>query len=219
MSAHSARVSSGQMADGLGVGGEFAVGVSLVAEVMPERARPYALGLLQALSVVGNVTAALASMALGQLEHGGAFDDLTVAGVQVKAWRLMFVIGVVPALLAIVIRMKLREPERWQDGPPVRGDVLKGPREVPETLGKPRVDEQQLHDGPPVLVRTNRQPAPPTTGARWRGPIVLETTAVWRTGIGTPHRGSSRPDRTRPEPSACQYRRESISRPVSQPPP
>ena len=33
---------------GLGVGGEFAVGVSLVAEVMPSRARPHALGLLQA---------------------------------------------------------------------------------------------------------------------------------------------------------------------------
>src|SRR4051812_21108307 len=35
---------------GLGVGGEFAVGVALVAEVMPDRARPFALGLLQALS-------------------------------------------------------------------------------------------------------------------------------------------------------------------------
>ena len=43
---------------GLGVGGEFAVGVSLVAEVMPNRARPFALGLLQALSAVGNVSAA-----------------------------------------------------------------------------------------------------------------------------------------------------------------
>jgi MFS family permease len=50
---------------GLGVGGEFAVGVSLVAEVMPERARPFALGLLQALSAIGNITAALISMGLG----------------------------------------------------------------------------------------------------------------------------------------------------------
>src|SRR5262249_5742944 len=38
---------------GLGVGGEFAVGVSLVAEVMPDRARPHALGLLQASSAIG----------------------------------------------------------------------------------------------------------------------------------------------------------------------
>ena len=32
---------------GLGVGGQFAVGVALVAEVVPARARPYALGTLQ----------------------------------------------------------------------------------------------------------------------------------------------------------------------------
>ena len=34
---------------GLGVGGQFAVGVSLVAEVVPQRARPYALGMVQVL--------------------------------------------------------------------------------------------------------------------------------------------------------------------------
>ena len=33
---------------GLGVGGQFAVGVALVAEVVPARARPYALGIVQA---------------------------------------------------------------------------------------------------------------------------------------------------------------------------
>src|SRR5262249_6052260 len=46
---------------GLGVGGEFAVGVTLVAEVMSDRARPHALGWLQALSAIGNVGAALLS--------------------------------------------------------------------------------------------------------------------------------------------------------------
>ena len=44
---------------GLGVGGEFAVGVALVAEVMPAAARARALSLLQALSAFGNVSAAL----------------------------------------------------------------------------------------------------------------------------------------------------------------
>ena len=53
---------------GLGVGGEFAVGVALVAEVMPSRARPFALGLLQAFSAIGNVTAALVYVLLGYLE-------------------------------------------------------------------------------------------------------------------------------------------------------
>ena len=95
---------------GLGVGGEFAVGVSLVAEVMPNRARPFALGLLQALSAVGNVTAAFISMGLGHLEQTG------VGGLWLgwSAWRWMFVIGARPALLALVVRAKLKEPERWQ---------------------------------------------------------------------------------------------------------
>ncbi len=44
---------------GLGVGGQFAVGVALVAEVIPDRARPHALGMVQAFSAVGNMMAAL----------------------------------------------------------------------------------------------------------------------------------------------------------------
>ncbi len=51
---------------GLGVGGEFAVGVALVAEVMPDRSRPFALGCLQASSALGNMTAAVVAMVLGQ---------------------------------------------------------------------------------------------------------------------------------------------------------
>jgi MFS family permease len=90
---------------GLGVGGEFAVGVALVAEVMPDRARPFALGLLQALSAIGNVSAAVISMSLGALARTGAIDS---------AWRVMFVVGTVPALLAVLIRRRLKEPERWQ---------------------------------------------------------------------------------------------------------
>ncbi|HEX3726660.1 MAG TPA: MFS transporter [Pirellulales bacterium] len=99
---------------GLGVGGEFAVGVSLVAEVMPDHARPYALGLLQALSAVGNISAALISMALGSYESAGGLEGLTISGQPVHAWRIMFLVGTVPALLAILIRRRLKEPERWK---------------------------------------------------------------------------------------------------------
>jgi MFS family permease len=99
---------------GLGVGGEFAVGVALVAEVMPDRARPFALGLLQALSALGNVTAALINMYLGYLETQKVFENLYVFGYgPLSAWRTMFLVGTVPALLAIVIRRRLKEPERW----------------------------------------------------------------------------------------------------------
>jgi MFS family permease len=99
---------------GLGVGGEFAVGVSLVAEVMPNRARPFALGWLQALSAVGNISAALIGMSLGHLEQQGLVGSFVLFGFKLTAWRLMFVIGTIPALLAVVIRSKLKEPERWE---------------------------------------------------------------------------------------------------------
>jgi MFS family permease len=90
---------------GLGVGGEFAVGVSLVAEVMPDRARPMALGWLQALSAVGNMLAAVLSIILGAAEKSGVIGS---------AWRAMFVIGVLPALLSLFIFKKLKEPEKWK---------------------------------------------------------------------------------------------------------
>ncbi len=90
---------------GLGVGGEFAVGVALVAEVMPGAARPYTLGLLQALSAIGNISAAFINLGLGLAEE---------EGLPWSPWRIMFLIGALPALLALVIRRNLKEPEQWQ---------------------------------------------------------------------------------------------------------
>lgn len=90
---------------GLGVGGEFAVGVSLVAEVMPSHARPYTLGLLQALSAIGNLSAAFINLGLGLAEE---------QGMTTSPWRIMFLIGALPALLALVVRRNLKEPEQWQ---------------------------------------------------------------------------------------------------------
>ncbi len=107
---------------GLGVGGEFAVGVALVAEVMPQRARPYALGLLQALSAIGNITAALTSIWFGNLEAQGVFERFQFFGVTCTSWRAMFVVGTLPALLAIVIRRRLKEPERWQQAREYSGE-------------------------------------------------------------------------------------------------
>ncbi|HEY1861158.1 MAG TPA: MFS transporter, partial [Gemmataceae bacterium] len=89
---------------GLGVGGEFAVGVSLVAEVMPDRARPFALALLQALSAIGNITAALITMVMGQFAQAGWIGS---------PWRAMFVVGIVPAVLIVFIMGRLKEPEKW----------------------------------------------------------------------------------------------------------
>src|SRR4029079_19460248 len=60
---------------GLGVGAVIAVGVSLVAESVPAAARPYALGLLQMSSALGNMTAAAISMLLGRLQIDGHLGD------------------------------------------------------------------------------------------------------------------------------------------------
>lgn len=93
---------------GLGVGGEFAVGVALVAEVMPALARPYALGFLQALSAFGNIAAAFINLGLG------IAASETEGGLPTSPWRIMFLIGALPALLALVVRAGLKEPEQWQ---------------------------------------------------------------------------------------------------------
>jgi MFS family permease len=85
---------------GLGVGGVFGLAVALVADALPEQARPKALGMLQALSAVGNVTAGLCAMSLS------AVDPLV-------SWKYLFWIGSVPAFLCIFIMARLKEPEKW----------------------------------------------------------------------------------------------------------
>lgn len=92
---------------GLGVGGAFAAGVTLVAEVMPDRSRTYALGSLQAFSAVGNITAALIAWFLGYLAIRNLLGPY-------PPWRIEFVIGALPAFLAIFIMWRLEEPERWK---------------------------------------------------------------------------------------------------------
>jgi MFS family permease len=89
---------------GLGVGGLFAAAVSLVAEVTPATARPHALGLLQALSALGNVTGSAISIYLK--------PQSTLLGIE--NWRWIFLVGVLPALLVIAIQRTLKEPESWQ---------------------------------------------------------------------------------------------------------
>jgi MFS family permease len=113
---------------GLGVGGQFAVGVALVAEVVPARARPYALGFVQASSAVGNMMAALAGILIGQLESSGS-----LAGGW-SAWRWEFLAGAVPAPLAFVVFKKLKEPEQWLKA----RDEKKKLGSYGELLGDPR---------------------------------------------------------------------------------
>ncbi|MBI3877083.1 MAG: MFS transporter [Verrucomicrobia bacterium] len=90
---------------GLGVGGVFGLSVALVADSLPEHARTGALGLLQALSAVGNITAGCVAIVLGKLE-GSAIQ----AGM---AWKYMFLVGSLPAFLCVFIMIRMKEPEKW----------------------------------------------------------------------------------------------------------
>ncbi len=85
---------------GLGVGGVFGLAVALVADALPENARPKALGLLQALSAVGNVTAGLCAMSVAKVDP-------------TQSWKYLFWIGAAPAFLCIFIMLRLKEPEKW----------------------------------------------------------------------------------------------------------
>ncbi len=80
----------------LGVGGEFAAGAALVAEVWPQRSRAMGLGLLQSLSAVGNIAAALTTLILSAV-----------------SWRYVFMVGALPALLIVWIRRSVHEPDAW----------------------------------------------------------------------------------------------------------
>ena len=91
---------------GLGVGGVFGLAVALVADSLPDHARTGALGLLQALSAVGNITAGLISMWIGSLIGSGSLSSAT-------AWKIAFLMGAVPAFLCVFIQAKLKEPEKW----------------------------------------------------------------------------------------------------------
>jgi MFS family permease len=91
---------------GLGVGGVFGLAVALIAETVPDGARTQSLGLLQVLSTVGNVTAGFTKMGIDSLEASHTISPG-------NGWRWMFLVGAFPALMIILTRKYLHEPEPW----------------------------------------------------------------------------------------------------------
>jgi MFS family permease len=83
---------------GLGFGGEWAVGSILIAETIHARNRGRATGLVQSSWAVGWAGAAFA--------FWGAYAVLRPE----HAWRVLLWLGVLPALLVIYIRRKVAEP-------------------------------------------------------------------------------------------------------------
>jgi MFS family permease len=92
---------------GLGVGGVFGLAVALIAETVPSGARVQALGMLQVLSTIGNVTAGFTKMGIDALEGAAVITPG-------QGWRWMFLVGALPAVMVFFTRKYLREPEPWQ---------------------------------------------------------------------------------------------------------
>jgi MFS family permease len=80
----------------LGIGGEWAAGAAIVAETWPEDKRAKAAGILQSAWAVGFFLAASFNLLLK--DHG---------------WRILFLVGVLPAFVALLVRWWVKEPERW----------------------------------------------------------------------------------------------------------
>lgn len=80
----------------MGVGGEWAVAAALVSEVFPKRARAHASSIFHASSVIGTSLASLAAIWVG------------------ANWEYAYLIGVIPALLIVWVRIVVKEPEKWQ---------------------------------------------------------------------------------------------------------
>ncbi|HXH59890.1 MAG TPA: MFS transporter [Fimbriimonadaceae bacterium] len=91
----------------LGIGGEWAAGAALIAEVFPDKARAPAAGFLQSAAAFGPVFAALANY-----------------GIAPEHWRWLFLVGIVPAFVCVAIRMWIKEPEhRTTAEKTTRGDM------------------------------------------------------------------------------------------------
>lgn len=85
---------------GIGLGGEWSAGSVLVAETWPTAHRGKAIGIMQSGWAVGYMLAAgLAALVMPKF-----------------GWRPLFLVGVVPALLAFWIRRHVPEPPQWRPG-------------------------------------------------------------------------------------------------------
>ena len=84
---------------GIGMGGEWASGATLVSETWPEKHRGKALGLMQSCWAIGYGLAAIV-VAIVLPRFG---------------WRAVFFVGIIPALFTFWIRRSVKEPAMWKE--------------------------------------------------------------------------------------------------------
>ncbi|HEV8592928.1 MAG TPA: MFS transporter [Pyrinomonadaceae bacterium] len=89
----------------LGIGGEWAAGAAMVAEVVPEKRRVEAGALLYTSAPMGLFLATFVTFQV----TGVYFTDPAVS------WRYVFLFGLLPAAVAFIVRLFIKEPERWKE--------------------------------------------------------------------------------------------------------
>jgi len=89
----------------LGVGGEWAVGASLLSETWPKKWRPWIAAVLQSGVNLGILFACAAVWIIAHFvgKNGQPFE------------RYVFLVGVIPALLVFWVRKNVPEPDEWRD--------------------------------------------------------------------------------------------------------
>jgi SHS family lactate transporter-like MFS transporter len=92
---------------GIAMGGEWGVASALALETLPVKGRGFFSGLLQEGYVTGNLLAALLFALVYPHLHG--------VGVWAP-WRVMFMIGALPSLLAFYVRLHVKESPAWIAG-------------------------------------------------------------------------------------------------------
>jgi len=85
----------------LGIGGEWAVGASLLSETWPRKWRPWIAAVLQSGVNIGILVAVLANYLMADLMSGPGDQ------------KFIFLVGVLPAFLVFWIRRAVPEPEEW----------------------------------------------------------------------------------------------------------
>ena len=98
---------------GIAMGGEWGVGAALALESLPAAGRGLFSGVLQEGYVVGNLLAAAL--------YGTVFPHLHGTGM-LTGWRVMFMIGALPALLAFYMQFKVEESPIWREAEVKRRD-------------------------------------------------------------------------------------------------
>jgi MFS family permease len=90
----------------LGIGGEWAAGAAMVAEVVPDKRRVEAGALLYTSAPMGLFLATFVNSQIAGVFLHGAPET---------SWRFVFLCGLIPAAVAFIVRIFVREPERWSE--------------------------------------------------------------------------------------------------------